>query len=82
LLGIEGLVGVVGGGGGGGAVVDIYLNALKMILSVCCGMDSFVTMDVHLHITGTESWRLFVSVSLVWDNTHWMEVINTLLKKK
>jgi hypothetical protein len=38
----------------------MYLNARKMILTVCCGMDSFVTMDLRLHITGTESWRLFV----------------------
>ena len=59
----------------------MYLNALKMILTVCCGMDNFVTVDLHLHITGTKSWRLFVSVHLVGDNTHWMKVINMLLKK-
>jgi hypothetical protein len=52
-----------------------------MIFTVCCGMDSFDTMDMHLHITGTESWRLFVPVALVRDNTHWMKVINTLLKE-
>jgi len=62
-------------------VVNMYLNALKIILTVCCGMVSFVTMELLLHITGTESWRLFVSVSLVGDNTHWMKVINTFLKK-
>jgi hypothetical protein len=60
----------------------MYLNALKMILTVSCGVDSFVTVDLHLHITGTESWRLFVSVSVVGDITYWMKMINTLLKKK
>jgi hypothetical protein len=44
-------------------------------------MDSFDTIDLHLHITGTESWRFIVTVSLVKDNTHRMEVINALLKK-
>ena len=63
-------------------IVDIYLNALIMILTVCCGVDSFVTMDLHLQISGTESWRLFVSDSVVGDNTHWTKIINTLLKKK